>query len=112
MVLANTSDGLTERFLLSDAEQSKTFFRLVASGKVTALSILHDGIRHSLPIPKRFKGRVVWGAGLIFDGLELLGECVYAQVESVRVTMTLLYASGCARCDLVRTGSMRYNPNS
>jgi len=110
MVIANTADGKTTRFDLASDSAYAALQALLESGKVTALSILHGGTQHSLPRPKRFRKRPVYGAEQLRNGTDsVLGERIFAQAEDVRVSVTATFASRLVRTDLVKIGVMKYN---
>ena len=110
MVIANTADGKTSHFDLSSDARYDALQALLETGQVTALSILHEGVQHTLPRPKRFRKRSVYGAEQLRNGSPaVLGERIFAQADDVRVSVTITYASMLVRTDLVRLGVMKYN---
>ncbi len=112
MVIVNVSDGSTVRFDLSEPSQHQALTALIISGRVSALSILHNGTQHSLPLPKRFK-RPLYGAEPVSNGTpRVIGERIYIQAGDVRVSLTATFTGSVVRCDLVRTGRQRYSPPS
>lgn len=111
MVIANVSDGSTKRFDLSEPPQHQALSALLASGQVSALSILHNGTQHTLLPPKRFR-RSLYGAEPVFNGAsDVVGERIYVLAGDVKVSLTATFRGTVVRCDLVRTGRLRYNPN-
>lgn len=110
MIIANVSDGTTRTFDLADGEHRKQLSDLIRADVVTGLSIHHDGSLSSLPAPKRFLQRPVFGYELL--GNEPVAERIYCQADGVRVTLTRSFNSRHVRCDLVRTGRLRYNPGA
>lgn len=111
MIIANVSDGTTHTFDLADGEHRKLLTELIRSDAVTGLSIHHDGSLNSLPAPKRFQQRPLFGFELL-GGDAPVAERIYCQADGVRVTLTRSFNSRHVRCDLVRTGRMRYNPGA
>lgn len=112
MVIANASDGSTSQFDLSESSQRRALASLLASGQVSALSILHSGTQHVLPLPRRFR-RPVYGAEPVFNGtLKVIGERIYVQAGDVRVSLTATFSGTVVRCDLVRTGRMVWGTGS
>lgn len=111
MVIANARDGKTLTFDLTDDEQRARLVAMIKSDQVTGLSIHHDGALNSLPAPKRFHERPLFGVELISDD-EPVAERIFCQADGVRVMLTRSYRSQHVRCDLVRTGRMRYNPGA
>lgn len=112
MVIANVSDGTTAKFDLSDAEQCRALLDLISSGRVSALSLHHDGTQHVLPMPRRFARKPLYAAEAVRNGTpEIIGERISVHAGDVRVSLTLTYKSKLVRCDLVRTGRMAYNPS-
>jgi hypothetical protein len=113
MVIANTADGKTTRFDLAQEDAYAALQELLETGQVTALSILHEGTQHSLPRPRRFRKRPVYGAEQLRNGSrEVLGERIFAQAEDVRVSISTTFASRLVRTDLVRLGAMQYNASA
>lgn len=113
MVIANVSDGTTAKFDLSEPSQHQALLDLIASGRVSALSLHHNGSQNALPLPRRFHMKPLYGAEPVFNGGPLaVGERIYAQAGDVRVSLTATFKSKLVRCDLVRTGRMKYNPKS
>ena len=111
MILANVESGTTECFDLDDPDQYRNLLDLISSGQVTALSLLQNGVQHALPLPKRFSRRPIFGAETIINGTKTpIGERIYAQADNVRISLSLTYRSKLVRCNLVRTGKMKYNP--
>lgn len=110
MVIANTTEGSTLAFDLSVEAEYSSLLSLISSGRVTALAIHQNGVQHALPLPKKFRRRPQFGAERIFNGTKLpIGERIYAQAEDVRVTLTSSFKTKLVRCDLVKTGHMRYD---
>jgi hypothetical protein len=105
VVIANLSDGKTLAFDLSLDEHRKFLARLIRDDSITGLSIHHEGSINSLPAPKRFRSRPVFG----FEFLES-AERIHCQADGVRISLTRSLTSRHVRCDLVRTGRMRYDP--
>jgi len=111
MIIANTRGGQSLSCDLA-ADRSE-LDSLLASDQITALSITHNGVRHSLPRPKRFGCPVVFGAELMTASSgEVVGETVFAHVGEARVTLSVSYNGKVVRSDLVRLGRIRYNPRS
>lgn len=110
MVIVNTQDGRSHSF---DLERDRAALdTLLSSGRVTALSILNNGTRHSLPRPKRFGSTpLVFGAELLrATDADPIGEMIFVHVGEVRVSLSVPYSGKAARADLVRLGRLRYNP--
>lgn len=110
MVIANARDGKTHTFDLTDGEQRARLAAMIRAGDVTGLSIHNDGALNSLPSPKRFHADPEFGFELIGD--QPVGERIFCQADGVRVMLTRSFTSKHVRCDLVRTGRMRYNPGA
>lgn len=111
MVIANTSDGSSCSFDISDPTEFHKLRKLIQTGQVTALSLLHEGMRCCLPPPKKFKKRPLYGIESITDkNYGVIGEKIFSQADDIRVNLTLTFNSKFIRCDLVRIGSMRYSP--
>jgi hypothetical protein len=111
VVIANSSDGKTHTFDLTDDEQRARLVAMIKSDQITGLSIHHDGALNSLPAPKRFHEQPTFGFELLGDG-DPVAERIFCQADGVRVMLTRSYKSQHVRCDLVRTGRMRYNPGA
>ena len=109
MVVANTSRGLTQAFDLSKPADLSSLQELLASGRVTALALLRDGVQHVLPSPRGFR-RPVFGAEPVINGAGVVGERIFVQAGDTRLTLSTTFTSAVVRTDLVRTGVMRYNP--
>lgn len=114
MVVVNTSSGSTRVYDLRDEESLPDLLLLLSSNQVTALSILHDGMQHVLPQPKKFRAKPNFGVELVSNGdnSSLIAERIYSQVGDVRVSVTRTFASKLVRTDLVRIGKQLYNPLS
>jgi hypothetical protein len=109
MVIANTRDGSTSAFDLTIEAQYKSLQKLLSIKQVTALSLHNNGSQVTLPLPKRFR-ELRLGADLVTSKAACIGERIYAQTETVRVSLLLTFKSKLIRCDLIRTGRMLYNP--
>lgn len=112
MVIANTARGLTSSFDLTQAESFAALCDLLASGQVTALSILRDGTQHTLTSPRGMRGHVFGAEPVLNGGGAVVGERVFLQAGDVRVTLSATFGGNVVRTDLVRTGVMRYHPRS
>lgn len=111
MVIANISNGSSGSFDITNSTEFCKLRDLIFTGQVTALSLLHDGIRCCLPLPKKFRKKPLYGIELITDKNHgVIGEKIFSQADDIRVNLTLTFNSRFIRCDLVRIGSMRYNP--
>lgn len=119
MIIANTAKGTTHRFDLTETGQLEALEALIYSGQVTALSILHRGTQHALPLPKRFgkHGRPIFGAELLRNGVRMpdgspaaVGERISCQVGEIRVSLTSTFTGALVRCDVVRIGRQQYDP--
>lgn len=108
MVLANAQDGSTSTFDLTEPADRRALADLIRTEQVTGLSLHFNGTQASLPAPRRFK-RPLFGFDLVSNG-KAKAERIFAQAEGVRVTLTRTLTSKHVRCDLVRTGVLRYNP--
>lgn len=110
MILANTTSGLTPSFNPLIPAEFEALQRLILNGAITALSILADGVRHVLILPKLFRSRPVFGAEQIKNKLdEIIGERVFAHADNVRVSLSFVYRSKMITCELSRVGRMAYN---
>ena len=115
MISANLSDGTTQHFDLAQPGRLDALLELTTSGVVSGLSIHFDSHTHSLPRPKRFISAPVYGAEILTDRKpphEQIGESIFVQVDKVRSTISLTYATKHVRHDLELTGRMRYNSQS
>lgn len=111
MVVANTISGATFTFDLRDPDHLDRLSTLLRGREISALSLRGEGCVMALPCPKKFKRHPAYGVELVLNGSdEPIGERIFAQADDVRVTLTLSYKTNFARCDLVRTGRMLYNP--
>lgn len=112
MVIANLKDGTTQAYDLLEEDQFDQLDQLIQAGAITALSLHNSHTQHTLPLPKRFTPAPVFGVELLTNNHDKpVGERIFAQAENVRVSLTLTYTSKLVRCDLVKTGKMRYNPH-
>lgn len=112
MILANRIDGTTLKCDLANGADRTELFSSIRAGKVTALSILSNGSRYSLPSPTKFSRPLVFSADLLSSGDKVFGERISVQADNVRVSVSLLYSDASIRVDLVKTGRMQYNPMS
>lgn len=118
MVLANTAQGETRQFDLTDGVQLRALTALIYSGHVTALAILSRGVQHTLPPPKRFGNRkAIYSADVLRNGTRMpdgsqaaIGERVSYQVGEVRVSLTATFSGSLVRCDVIRIGRQRFDP--
>jgi len=110
MVVANTTRGLTHSFDLADPPGLSALLDLVSTGQVTALSILRDGVQHTLTAPRGFRHPAFGAEPLTNGGGSVVGERVFVQAGDVRLSLTSTFTGNVVRTDLVRTGVMRYNP--
>ena len=111
MILVNLADGSTRSVDLSVDGGLRSAVALLASGKVTALVLRTNGAQHALVMPRHFRSRPVYRIEPILDGTgAVIGEYIAAQADDVRVSLTSTFASHMVRCDLVKTGAMRYAP--
>jgi len=118
MIIANTAEGKTQRFDLTDDHQLEELTELIHLGHVTALSILHRGVQHSLPLPKRFGNRrPAYGVEVLRNGTRMpdgsqdaVGERVYCQVGDIRVSLSSTFTGALVRCDVVRMGRQQFDP--
>jgi hypothetical protein len=106
VVIANVRDGSTCIFDLINPEDRQSLAGLIRAELVTGLSLHFGGTVASLPAPRRFK-QPQFGFELAAGGR---AERVFCQAEGVRIALTRTLISKHVRCDLVRTGAMRYNP--
>ena len=113
MVHVNLADGTTRAFDLREPAALAECSRVLDCGPavVRGIGVHHGGRLSTLPLPRGFRDPARYGAGTLGNG-EASGEFVYAQVDAVRVTLSVYWASGMARVDLVRTGRQRYTPAS
>jgi hypothetical protein len=110
VIIANLSDGATRPFDLNDPEDRTVLEDLAATNRVRALSILQQGVQHALPAPKRLLP-VLFGAELVFrDSGPAVGERVFCQAGTVRVSLTYFFGGSLVRCDVVKTGRQRFRP--
>ena len=107
VVIANAQDGSTCTFNLTDPADRRALADLIRSDLVTGLSLHFNGSIVSLPAPRRVK-RPQFGFELV-EGRSL-AERVFCQAGDVRVSLTRTLISKHVRCDVVRTGQMRYDP--
>jgi len=112
VVLVNTTQGLTHTFDPSAPSDLATLSSLLAGGQATAVSLLHDGVRHVLPGPRGFR-RHFFGAEVLRDkGGALVGERVFVRAGDIRVSVSLTYKGGLVRTDVARIGALKYNLSS
>lgn len=110
MIFANLKNGSTSSFDIFSQNDFDQLSELLSTGNITALSLHHNKIHHILPLPKRFKTKPIFGFDCIFDlSHKPVGELIFVQADNVRVNLTLTYKNSLIRCDLVKTGLMRYN---
>jgi hypothetical protein len=108
VVLANVKDGSTCTFDLTEPDDQQALADLIRDELITGLSLHSNGHTASLPAPRRFK-RPLFGFDLLSNG-KAQAERIFAQADGVRVSLTRTLTSKHIRCDLVRTGALRYNP--
>lgn len=109
MVVANTARGLTSSFDLTQPASFTALCDLLASGQVTALSILRDGTQHTLTSPRGVRSHIFGAEPIVNGGGVVVGERVFLQAGEVRVTLSATFNGNVVRTDLVRTGTMKYN---
>jgi hypothetical protein len=118
MVIANTAEGYTHQFDLTDDAQADALAALLRTGTITALAILHRGNQTALPLPKRFGRRqLAFGAEVLRNGTRgpdgqpaALGERVWVQAGEVRVSLLSTFTGALVRCDVVRIGRHQFDP--
>lgn len=111
MLKANTRDGRTLTFDLGTPEGKSAWRVFQASPgsqqQLSGLSILHQGMLHTLPTPKHFKA-LSYTAELVESKGVGVAEKISCQADDVKLTMTVYFSTAMTRMDLQRVGKPRH----
>jgi hypothetical protein len=113
MIIANLTNGQSVSFNITVEHEFNKLKQHIKKGRISALALHCNGVRTCLPPPKKIKPKPVYGVEVLKNSKGAsIGEVIYTQAGNVRVCLTSTFNSSVIRCDLLKTGLMRFNPHN
>lgn len=116
MLKVNLNDGRTLRYDLTNPAEAASWADLAGNHsfqqKITALSLLLNGVSYSIPRPREFGDLFVFAEAVEEDTDARIkgGERLLLQAGDVQILLMAHNGQRAARVDVTRTGRQRYNP--
>lgn len=115
MFWVHTADGLTEAIDLDDEEQARAWSKRlrdpVSRDPITGLSVSHNGVTYSFPMPRNFRQISMTVETVPVAGRNKGGERLLCYADEVRLAVMVHREQQAAvRISLSKPGRRRFDP--